>query len=184
MKWRIALAGARPDAALHWATNFFGRYDTSLVEWLHLNQGQRRYQGVYGRCFYPTKTRPMFRISCFLPGPFPCDITTRQKPLYAQPDGTFPAPPSGFRRGVLCYDPRSGRKWYRLIGATRVRNLDEAVVWIVAHEAFHFLRFTRQIPGRNNEIEADRFADRQLELFRTAAWGMAPIGQAALVGVQ
>jgi hypothetical protein len=43
---------------------------------------------------------------------------------------------------------------------------DEGIVWIVAHEAFHWLRKTRQIPGRNTEVEADAFADRKLQEFR------------------
>ena len=45
--------------------------------------------------------------------------------------------------------------------------LDEGIIWIVAHEAFHFLRRTGQVPGRNTEIEADRFADEQLSRLRT-----------------
>ena len=53
-----------------------------------------------------------------------------------------------------------------MYGKTVVQNLDEAIVWIVGHEAFHWLRRTRQIPGRNTEIEADQFADEQLQAFR------------------
>ena len=59
-----------------------------------------------------------------------------------------------------------GRRWKRAYGKTVVHNLDEAIVWIVAHEAFHWLRHTRQVPGRNTEVEADAFADRQLTAFR------------------
>ena len=58
------------------------------------------------------------------------------------------------------------REWKRVIGYTETRTRDEGLVWIVAHEAFHFLRHTRQIEGRNTEIEADRFADEQLYLLR------------------
>jgi len=47
-----------------------------------------------------------------------------------------------------------------------VNDLSEATVWIVAHEAFHWLRMTRQISGRNTEIEADAFADKMLDEFR------------------
>jgi hypothetical protein len=48
-----------------------------------------------------------------------------------------------------------------------VESLDEAIVWVLSHEAFHFLRRSRQIPGRNTEIEADRFADDRLRFYRT-----------------
>ena len=50
-----------------------------------------------------------------------------------------------------------------------VNDLNEASVWIVAHEAFHWLRKTRQIPGRNTEIEADAFGDQMLDEFRRNA---------------
>jgi hypothetical protein len=39
-------------------------------------------------------------------------------------------------------------------------------VFLVAHEAFHYLRKTRQVAGRHGEIEADTFALRILEQYR------------------
>ena len=36
----------------------------------------------------------------------------------------------------------------------------------MAHEAFHYLRRTRQVPGRHGEIEADAFALKTLEQYR------------------
>jgi len=106
-----------------------------------------------------------FRISCQVPGPYPCDIITRKKPVYRNPDGSWPI---GFdpKNHQHVHDLRSGRYWVRMYGKTVVQNLDEAIVWIVGHEAFHWLRRTRQIPGRNTEIEADQFADEQLQAFR------------------
>ena len=44
---------------------------------------------------------------------------------------------------------------------------DEALVWITAHEAYHYLRRTRQVPGRNAKIEVNRFSDEALEHFRS-----------------
>ncbi len=43
---------------------------------------------------------------------------------------------------------------------------DEALVFLVAHEAFHYLRKTRQVEGRHGEIEADAFALKMLERYR------------------
>jgi len=37
---------------------------------------------------------------------------------------------------------------------------------LVAHEAFHYLRKTRQVAGRHGEIEADAFALKRLEQYR------------------
>ena len=39
---------------------------------------------------------------------------------------------------------------------------DEALVFLVAHEAFHYLRKTRQVEGRHGEIEVDAFALKML----------------------
>ena len=44
---------------------------------------------------------------------------------------------------------------------------DEALVWITAHEAYHYLRRTRQVPGRNAKIGVNRFSDEALEHFRS-----------------
>jgi hypothetical protein len=40
------------------------------------------------------------------------------------------------------------------------------LVFLVAHEAFHYLRKTRQVEGRHGEIEADAFALKMLEQYR------------------
>ena len=76
--------------------------------------------------------------------------------------------------GPVVVDRRSGRRWKRVYGKTVVHSLDEAIVWIVAHEAFHWLRHTRQVPGRNTEVEADAYADRQLSVFRAGPPALSP----------
>jgi hypothetical protein len=40
------------------------------------------------------------------------------------------------------------------------------LVFLVAHEAFHYLRKTKQVKGRHGEIEADAFALKMLEQYR------------------
>jgi hypothetical protein len=53
-----------------------------------------------------------------------------------------------------------------------LRNEDEVLVFLVAHEvlvaheAFHCLRKTKQVAGRHGEIEADAFALETLEQYR------------------
>lgn len=167
---------ARAARGLEWVRAFFDQHDTSLIGWLRIDFGReyrdrrgrlyRKFRGVYGRCWYPSAAQPTIRLSCQVPGPFPCEIVTRQKPIYRQPDGSWPAAARRVR-GPVFEDARSGRQWKRVYGTTAVQTLDEAIVWIVAHEAFHWLRKTHQIPGRNTEVEADAFADRKLQEFRT-----------------
>jgi hypothetical protein len=166
MRWIIDLKGERP-LALDWAAEFFSEVDTSRLQWVRVDRGRGRYQGAYGRCWYPTAKIPFYRISCQVPGPFPYDIPTRKPPLYRKPDGSFPKPDAGTRLGQRVIAVSTGREWFRVLGASRLEDLSEAIVWVLAHEAFHFLRHSRQIPGRNNEIEADRFADETLQFYRT-----------------
>ena len=184
MEWRIDLPGTEADAALSWLQTVFEGYDTRQLEYVRIGRGSRRYEGVYGHCEYPADKRTLYRISCFAPGPFPCTTVTRKPPLYPRSDGTFPRAPRGCRRGELCCDPSRGRSWYRVLGKTQLADLEHAVVWIVSHETFHFLRHSRQIPGRNNEIEADRFADETMERVVKGARDHAAVVALGVIAVQ
>ena len=52
-----------------------------------------------------------------------------------------------------------------------LRSEDEVLVFLAAHEAFYYLRKTRQVEGRHGEIEADAFALKTLKRYleRTTA---------------
>jgi hypothetical protein len=167
-KWIVEIERREVEAGLDWARDFFTHYDTSRLSSIRIGAGRGRAVGVYGRCSYPTAQTPHYRISCQLPGPFPARIPTRQPPVYRLANGVWPPIPKGCAQGLSCRAEKDGvvREWKRVIGYTAVATRAEGLVWIVAHEAFHFLRHTRQIEGRNTEIEADRFADEQLHLLR------------------
>lgn len=167
-QWMIDLKTHRAPQGLAWIRQFAAGYDLSQIEVIRIEKGRsRKAVGVYGKCFFPTQDRPLYRLHCVVPGPFPCSIHIRRPPLYMREDGTFPPTPAGCIRGVRCIDRRTGRQWYRIIGQTPLLDADEGVVWIFAHEIFHYLRRTRQIPGRNNEIQADAYGDALLEAFRS-----------------
>jgi hypothetical protein len=51
----------------------------------------------------------------------------------------------------------TGKKWRRLYMLMSLNTEDETLVCILANEAFHCLRRTRQIGGRNVEIKAERY---------------------------
>lgn len=175
-QWLIEVDRRELETSLDWARDLFARYDTSELASIRIGNGRGRAVGVYGRCWYPTAESPRYRISCQLPGPFPCRIQTRQPPVYRQADDSWPPLPDGCTEGLLCRAEKDGvvREWKRVIGYTEAHTRGEGLVWIVAHEAFHFLRHTRQIEGRNTEIEADKFADEQLHLLRRlrARWSV------------
>jgi len=176
--WIIEVDRREVETSLDWARDFFARYDTSGLASIRIGGGRGRATGVYGRCWYPTARRPSYRITCDLPGPFPCRIPTRRPPVYRRADGSWPPIPAGCAEGLSCRAERGGivSEWKRVIGYTEARTPGDGLVWIVAHEAFHFLRHTRQIPGRNTEIEADHFADEQLRLLSRLRerWSVRP----------
>jgi len=59
-----------------------------------------------------------------------------------------------------------GVEWRRLYRPLKLGGEDEVLVFLVAHEAFHYLRKTGQVPGRHGEIGADAFALEALERYR------------------
>jgi len=92
----------------------------------------------------------------------------RVSPLYRNPDGTWPEVPEGHKAGDRYVAARNGEsvQWRRLYRPLQLRTEDEVLVFLVAHEAFHYLRKTRQVGGRHGEIEADAFALKMLERYR------------------
>lgn len=152
---------------LRWLEREFVGYDFSAINRFALRDGatsKKKPPGVWGMCSYQRRGHPAYKITCSVKEPLPAKLITRQRPLYRDDDGTFPTQPYGTRRGQLFVSKRGGREraWHRLYGTTILHDVDEAVVWIVAHELYHYLRRTRQVDGRNTEIEADAFSDGML----------------------
>jgi len=174
MKWIIAIDRERIEPALNWADAFFRPFDLSRVDWIRIDKGRGRCRGVYGRCWYPAKKKG-YRISCQVPGPFPCDISLRLPPIYItdanRPESaeTFAATlPPGQRLGAWVTSS-NGRAWVRVRGTRPIADINEGLVWLLAHEGFHFLRRSRQVPGRNTEIEADAFAEAEWSKWKQTA---------------
>ena len=151
-------------------------YDVSKLAYLKIAPGSGGGGRVYGVCRFPNKygktplTRENYRISCFVQGPFPDGVSVRRPPIYRNEDGSWPVLPANcYITGHVSKGEPPAKAWWRITSVTHLANAAEAVVWICAHELFHFLRATRQIPGRNTEIEADTFADRKLAAFLAGA---------------
>lgn len=170
--WRVE-APFKDREGLDWCEELLEGYDLSRLSRLTVRDGSKRKTPacLWGTCYYPRRGLETYRITCSIKpaAPFPASVHTRRSPLYAREDGTYPPVPYGLvSSGQEFVSNRNGkvRRWIRLYGQTALDTLDEAIVWIVAHESYHFLRRTRQVPGRNAEIEADRFSDEALEYFR------------------
>jgi hypothetical protein len=84
-------------------------------------------------------------------------------------DGTWPEVPEGHKVGdryVATRDDGTRIQWRRLYCPLELKKEDEVLVFLVAHEAFHYLRRTKKVEGRHGKIEADAFALRILEQYR------------------
>lgn len=166
MRWVIEPEFRNLDS-ITWIREYTSKYDLSRVLWTTINKGRGFYGGVYGRTHYPTKRFPHYRISCQIPGPFPLTTHIRKSPVYMNSDGTYPS--SGLNE-CPCHAnefvERNGTKWRRVYTLQNINDADEAIVFIIGHEYFHFLRNSRQIPGRNTEAQADVHGELLLDMWR------------------
>lgn len=162
MRWIIEKSIADEVVpAVSWAKKFLAPFCARRLDWIRIDTGRGRLSGAYGRCWYPSghgRKGKGYRISVQVPGPFPYWQRRYVKPLYRSGDGSWPPVPDGCEKSGWCRDERTSREWIRLTTRYEMRNRAEAVVHVLAHEFFHFLRHSRQIPGRNRENEADQFA--------------------------
>ena len=122
-----------------------------------------------GVCKGPSKEH-RYRINCSVSThtPYPITQFIRMSPLYRNPDGTWPEVPKGHKVGDSYVAARDGKRvqWKRLYHPLELRSEEEVLVYLVAHEAFHYLRKTKQVEGRHGEIEADAFALKVLMQYR------------------
>jgi hypothetical protein len=140
------------------------------VDWITVRRGRSERYAFRGICKSPSKEHSKYRINCNVSKHawYPIDYHMRVSPLYCRPDGTWPKVPEGHKVGDRYASNRGGKsvQWKRLYRPLELRNEDEVLVFLVAHEAFHYLRRTRQVEGRHGEIEADAFALETLEQYR------------------
>ena len=125
--------------------------------------------GFRGVCKSPWKGHGYTIINRNVSNHTPYLIThfIRVSPWYRNPDGTWPEAPEGHKIGDRHVATRDGNsvQWKRLYRSLELGSEDEVLVFLVAHEAFHYLRKTRQVAGWHSEIEADAFALKMLEQY-------------------
>ena len=166
--WRVdgALEGSK---GLGWVRERLRAYDWSKVDWITIRRGRSERYAFRGACKLPSKGRG-YRINCNVSRHtgYPIAYYMRLSPLYRNPDWTWPEVPEGHKVGGKYVATRKGKsvQWRRLYRLLELGSEDEVLVFLVAHEAFHYLRKTRQVKGRHGEIEADAFALETLEHYR------------------
>ena len=155
----------RTYESVEWCRLWLEAFNLSSLDWVRIDNGRGQYEGVYGRCWFPDDGKG-FRISCQVPGPFPMKQKIYLKPVYRQADGSWEPKPKG-ARVAQHWEADGGREWLTIYRHIRIDNQEEAIVWILGHEAFHFLRKTRQIRGRNVEWQADVYGGELMERWRS-----------------
>ena len=154
---------------MSWIRERLAAYDWSKVDWITVRRGRSERYAFRGVCKAPSKGHSRYRINCNVSRhtPYPIIYYVRVSPLYRNLDGTWPEVPEGHKAGDHYVSNRDGKRaqWRRLYNPLELRSEDEVLVFLVAHEAFHYLRRTRQVEGRHGEIDADAFALRSLEQY-------------------
>ena len=166
--WRVDKA-LEDSEGLRWVREQLGACDWAKVDWITVRRGQSERYAFRGVCRSPSKGRG-YRINCNVSqhATYPIDYSMRVSPLYRNHDETWPEVSEGYEVGDRYVATRDGKnvQWRRLYRPLKLGNEDEVLVFLVAHEAFHYLRRTRQVQGRHGEIEADAFALQTLEHYR------------------
>ena len=167
--WRVDKALENSEG-LRWIRERLGAYDWSKADWVSLRRGRSEKFAFRGVCKMP-RDGSGYRINCNVSrhAAYPIHQYMRVPPLYRNPDGTWPEVPEGHLVGDRYVAARSNGQsvqWKRLYQRLELRNENEVLVFLVAHEAFHYLRKTRQVEGRHGEIAADAFALKMLEQYR------------------
>ena len=168
--WRVNKVLEKSEG-LGWVREQLGAYDWAQVDWITIRRGRSERYAFQGVCKSSSKGRG-YRINCTVSKhtPYPITHFMRVSPLYRNRDGTWPEVPEGHKAGDRYVATRNGKRvqWKRLYFPLELKSEGEVLVFLVAHEAFHCLRRTRQVAGRHGEIEADAFALRVLEQYRAS----------------
>jgi hypothetical protein len=169
-RWSVS-KDLRDSEGVAWIRGELEGYDWSKADWITIKRGRSEKFAFRGVCKSPWQGRG-YRINCNVSrhAVYPLEQYLRLSPLYRNSDGSWPGVPEGCEVGDRRFSYRNGREvhWRRLYRPLEIRNEEEALVFLIAHEAAHYLRKTKQIPGRHGEILADTYAEELLRKYRRA----------------
>ena len=140
------------QACMAFLQHKLAQFNTSNLEYFRLYDRTNRThkRRVWGRCTYPNRGKGFgFRIRCCVA------IKAAQFPY-----------PIKWAVGTLRLNAID---WEWVWRKDQFRSMEEAFVWLAGHEAFHWLRHSRQIPGANYETQANRSGFQWLDEWRTLA---------------
>ena len=126
-------------------------YDTSIIEWLKLLPLNHKAL-LHGCCTYPVRTGPGKRT-----------FKTGYR-LRASVNVEAPPPYDYEHWGRIPSNNKQG--WYSGSMNFHFDDLEECAIHTLAHECFHFLSHSRQVPHKNTEANANWWADQWLVEFQ------------------
>jgi hypothetical protein len=124
-------------------------FDTSKLEYFRLydRTHQTATAGVWGRCTYPNRKLGLgYRVRCSV------SIMAAELPYSAK-----------WATSTRRIDEA---RWEWIWREDWFHTKEEAFVWIAGHEAFHWLRHSRQVPGANYETRANQYGFLWLDEWR------------------
>ncbi len=130
-------------------------YDTSRLDWIKLLPLNNR-TFFHGRCTYPKRVKKGSRN--FVHGyQLNCSFNVNSYKW-----------PHSWDLAVSTWQKEIGgaKHWGYNRELVQLTNPTEAGVFIAGHEIFHFLRHSKQIPGQNTQVQADKFGLDWLKLSR------------------
>jgi hypothetical protein len=151
---KLQVKAGLPAAWMTFLERKLAEFDQSKLEYFRLYDRTRQTAtvGVWGRCTYPSRKQKLgYRIRCCV----------------SIMDGAFPYP----AKYAIGTERLSDGDWKWVWRADKFWSKAEAFVWVAGHEAFHWLRHSRQIPGANYETRANRYGFEWLDEWRMfIAW--------------
>lgn len=141
-------------------------YDWSHCEWITVRRGACDHEvstqpfedhldatnKASGLCQYPFRTRSgLYRISCKMNRRMGWRAPPYQRVslLHRNENGTWPEVPDDHFYGECFISADGSRRWMRMACRLCLKTEGEGLFYIIAHEAFHYLRRTKQIEGKN-----------------------------------
>lgn len=126
-------------------------YDLEQLDWFKLLPLPKAL--FHGECLFPKRKAPRsrelehgYRIRCSV-----------------RPEARFPLTEELVTGSEKTLGPPG---WRYLTTHVELLDLEELTVFVAGHEAFHFLRHAKQIPGRNSEPQANLHGLRWLQAWK------------------
>jgi len=144
------------DEAVEFIYSQIQHWDTSKIDWFKCLPLNKRVP-LHGRCTYPKRIRKGSRK--FLHQyQIRCSVNVRED-YWPRRFGWF----IGTKTVKL---GSGGSAWTWIEEEVVYHSAVEALIWVAGHECYHWLRHSRQIPGKNTQCQANKFGLNWLYRFR------------------